>query len=71
MINILVGVPQRFILGPLLFNIFLYDLFFPVANYGDSILYWFKNFNVLINLENAAETLLQWFKDNSKSIIYS
>ena len=56
---------QRSILGPLLFNIFLCDPFLilhdiPVTNYADG--------NVLMRLENAAEILLKWFKDNRMKI---
>ena len=44
---------------------YLHDI--PVANYAEGNSPYFtglKNSDVLIRLENAAETLLQWFKDN-------
>ena len=70
--EIIFVVPQEFILGPLLFNIFLCDLFLIKENIdiasdtdyntpyttGNSIE------EVIQKLENAAQTFFQWFSDN-------
>ena len=58
------------------FNIFLCNLFLflhdiPVANYADDNTPYctgLKISDVLIKLENTAETLLQWFKDNRMKV---
>ena len=62
------------ILGPSLFNIFLYDLFFIMnetdfASYADDNTPYVVVNNiedVIIKLQNASITLVQWFYDNQK-----
>ena len=76
MLEIIFGVPQRSILGPLLFNIFVIDLFFiiedtDIASYANDNTLYVSADNIvgaIKSLEEASGILFKWFNDNLMKI---
>ena len=74
--EIILGVPQGSILGPLLFNIYINDIFFfiiesDIANYADdNTLYTSSRYceETILKLEKDANILIKWFKDNGMKL---
>ena len=71
-LEIIYGGPQGSILGPLLFNVYICDIFFDIiecdiASYADDNTPYNLDFsldNVINNLEKSIKNLLNWFREN-------
>ena len=75
--NILHGVPQGSILGPLIFTVFLYDLFLfkpniDLVSYADDNTSFAMGgssvLEVINEIKTVAESLSLWFRNNCKKV---
>ena len=76
LLEITFGIPHGSILGPLLYNAFLIDLFIviedtDIASYTDDNTTYVSadNIDVVKSFEEPSETLFKWFNDNLMNLM--